>query len=79
MARVEQWSLPMPQAKETVIDGENGFLVPVKAIEELAEAMEKFIIQPSLIESMGQASQKIATEKFDVQKVNETMIEAMGL
>lgn len=68
-----------PGCKETVIDGENGFLVPVKAIEELAEAMEKFIIQPSLIESMGQASQKIATEKFDVQKVNETMIEAMGL
>ena len=68
-----------PGCKETVIDGENGFLVPVKAIEELAEAMEKFIIQPSLIESMGQASQKIAIEKFDVQKVNETMIEAMGL
>lgn len=68
-----------PGCKETIIDGENGFLVPVKSVKELAEAMEKFIIQPSLIESMGQASQKIAIEKFDVQKVNETMIEAMGL
>lgn len=68
-----------PGCKETIIDGENGFLVPVKSVKELAVAMEKFIIQPSLIESMGQASQKIAIEKFDVQKVNETMIEAMGL
>lgn len=68
-----------PGCKETVIDGENGFLVPVKAIEELAEAMEKFIIQPSLIESMGEASKKLAIEKFDVDKVNEVIIQAMGL
>lgn len=68
-----------PGCKETVIDGKNGFLVPVKAVKELVEAMEKFINQPNLIETMGQASQKIAIEKFDVHKVNETMIQAMGI
>lgn len=68
-----------PGCKETVIEGENGFLVPVKAIKELAQAMETFIEQPNLVESMGEASHKIAIEKFDVYKVNETMIQAMGL
>lgn len=68
-----------PGCKETVIEGENGFLVPVKAIKELAQAMEKFIEQPNLIKSMGEASHKIAIEKFDVHKVNEKMIQAMGL
>ncbi|MEI6102805.1 MAG: glycosyltransferase family 4 protein [Methanothrix sp.] len=58
-----------PGCRETVIDGENGFLVPVRNPEALADAMERFILQPELIERMGRASRRIAEERFDVHKV----------
>jgi glycosyltransferase involved in cell wall biosynthesis len=68
-----------PGCRETVIDGYNGYLVPVKAVEELASAMEKFILNPELIVSMGAASRTLAEKKFDVHSVNQAMLQAMGL
>jgi len=68
-----------PGCKETVIDGENGFLVPVKNCELLVNAMEKFILNPELIKSMGKKSRMIAEEKFDVKKVNQQMLQGMEL
>lgn len=68
-----------PGCRETVIDGLNGYLVPVKSVEKLADAMEKFILDPTLIETMGQASRKLAEEKFDVHTVNKFMLTEMGL
>ncbi len=64
---------------EGVLEGENGFLVRVKDVEALAEAMRRFIDDPELIVSMGKRSREIAEEKYDVHKVNEVMINAMGL
>ncbi len=68
-----------PGCRETVIDGENGFLVPVKAIDELADAMLKFIEKPELITQMGSRSRQIAEEKYDVNKVNRIMLKEMGI
>ena len=68
-----------PGCRETVIDGYNGYLVPVKAVEELAAAMERFIVNPALIIEMGKASRQLVEEKFDVDAVNQSMLEAMGL
>lgn len=68
-----------PGCRETVIDGYNGYLVPVKSVDELAAAMEKFITQPDTITTMGAAARKLAEEKFDVNAVNQTMLEEMGL
>ena len=68
-----------PGCRETVIDGYNGYLVPVKAVEELASAMESFIVNPELIIEMGKASRQLVEEKFDVNAVNQSMLEAMGL
>jgi len=68
-----------PGCRETVVDGENGFLVLVKNIDALAEAMERFILQPELIDKMGKRSREIAEEKYDVHKVNAVMLNAMGL
>ncbi|MGP4951406.1 glycosyltransferase family 4 protein, partial [Psychrobacter sp. T6-1] len=42
-----------PGCRETVVEGSNGYLVPVKSVGELAEAMEKLIISPDLITTMG--------------------------
>lgn len=68
-----------PGCRETVIDGYNGYLVPVKAITELVSAMEKFILNPELIVTMGKASRTLAEDKFDVNAVNKAMLEAMDL
>jgi glycosyltransferase involved in cell wall biosynthesis len=69
----------VPGCRETVIDGRNGFLVPVRDADALAAAMLKFIDQPELIATMGQESRKLAEEKFDARRVNAVMIEAMNL
>ncbi len=68
-----------PGCRETVEDGVNGFLVPVKDSKALAEAMERFIKNPALVEQMGRESRRIAEEKYDVHKVNEVINRAMGL
>lgn len=65
--------------RETVLEGRNGFMVPVKNISALEQAMEKLILQPELLQSMGDASLKYVAEKFDVNKVNTTIMKAMGL
>lgn len=68
-----------PGCRETVVDGENGFLVPVKSVDELIVAMQKFIDQPELIVQMGKRSRYIAEVKYDVNKVNEKMLIEMGI
>ncbi|WP_180046480.1 glycosyltransferase family 4 protein [Acinetobacter sp. YH12117] len=68
-----------PGCKETVYDGKNGFKVTVQSVDELYEAMEKIILSPNAIVSMGQFSRKLAIEKYDVNKVNNHMIAEMRL
>jgi glycosyltransferase involved in cell wall biosynthesis len=68
-----------PGCRETVIDGVNGYLVPVKDANKLASAMEKFIVNPELILVMGIKSRQLAIEKYDVHKVTHSMLQAMEL
>jgi glycosyltransferase involved in cell wall biosynthesis len=68
----------VPGCRETVIDGINGFLVPPRDVDGLVAAMERFIRQPDLIITMGQASRKLAEERFDVHKINAIILQAMG-
>ncbi|NMG16643.1 glycosyltransferase family 4 protein [Aromatoleum bremense] len=68
-----------PGCRETVVDGDNGFLVPVKAVEELAAAMLRFIEDPVLVARMGARSRRIAEEKYDVHRVNAVMLAEMGI
>ena len=68
-----------PGCRETVEAGQNGFLVPVKDAGALANAMERFILEPDLIQKMGKRGREIAEEKYDVRKVNAVIMKAMGL
>ena len=68
-----------PGCRETVIEGENGFLVPVKSVDALVEAMQRFIDNPDLAAKMGQRSRQIAEDKYDVHKVNAVMLREMGI
>lgn len=68
-----------PGCRETVIDGENGFLVPVQSVDALAEAMAYFITDPTLAARMGHRGRQLAEDKYDVHKVNAVMLKEMGL
>lgn len=68
-----------PGCRETVIDGENGYLVPVKSVDALVAAMRRFIDNPGLAARMGQRSRQIAEDKYDVHKVNAVMLREMGI
>ena len=66
-----------PGCRETVTEGDNGFLVPIKDAHALAEAMLKFIEAPELISQMGQRSRLLAEQKYDVHIVNQQMLKDM--
>ena len=68
-----------PGCRETVVDGENGLLVPVRDVDALAAALTRFIDDPALAARMGAASRRRAVEKYDVHKVNAAMLEEMGI
>jgi glycosyltransferase involved in cell wall biosynthesis len=68
-----------PGCRETVDDGVNGFLVPVRDVKALMAAMLRFIENPDLIESMGQQSRRMAEERFDVHRINAKLLEVLGL
>ena len=68
-----------PGCRETVTNGDNGYLVPVKSVTALAEAMLKFLDAPEQVEKMGHRSRNIAIEKYDVHKVNANMMKEMGI
>jgi glycosyltransferase involved in cell wall biosynthesis len=68
-----------PGCRETVDHGKNGFLVPVKSVDGLVSAMQRFIDDPMLACRMGSRSRQIAEEKYDVHKVNEAMFREMGI
>lgn len=65
--------------RETVIDGKTGFLVPTKDPVALARAMARFTEEPALATTMGMAARAYAEEKFDVNKVNKVIMNALGL
>ena len=68
-----------PGCRETVVDGANGFLVPVKSVDALAAAMLRFADEPGLAQRMGASSRAMAEDRYDVHKVNAVMLRAMGL
>lgn len=68
-----------PGCRETVVDGMNGYLVPVRDPEALAAAMRRFIVDPSIIEPMGGASRQLAEERFDVHVQNRKLLAFMNL
>ncbi|MGA9582252.1 MAG: glycosyltransferase family 4 protein [Allosphingosinicella sp.] len=68
-----------PGCRNTVVDGENGFLVPVGDSEALYRAMRRFVEEPALAVRMGGKSLRIVQEKFDVNKVNAAILEGTGL
>ncbi|WP_371192561.1 glycosyltransferase family 4 protein [Glaciecola sp. SC05] len=68
----------MPGCRETVLDGENGFLIPPNSSVDLCKILERFLAEPNLISEMGIKSRKRAVDKYCVNKVNKRMIELIN-
>lgn len=69
----------MPGCRETVVDGENGFLVKPRDAVSLANALEKLAANRELLKSMGQHSLALARNRFDVNLINRKLLAAMEL
>lgn len=68
-----------PGCRETVREGVNGLLVPPRDAGALAAAIRRFAVEPGLAERMGEASLRIARERYDVAKVNAAMLRLLAL
>ncbi|GED49149.1 glycosyltransferase family 4 protein [Carnobacterium maltaromaticum] len=68
-----------PGCKETVNNGENGYLVKMKNVEELTEKIIYLLNNKDVLETMSINSFKICKDKFDVEKVNNVILKTMNL
>lgn len=68
-----------PGCRETVIDGQNGFLVPKWDANALAEKMIYFIEHPEQVNIMGKESYKLAKEHFDADKINRKLCNILDI
>lgn len=55
--------------RDTVIDGKNGFMIPIKDSDALAEALKKLIDDSELRQTMGRNAREFAVSKFDIKDV----------
>ena len=70
----------VPGCRETVIHKKNGLLVPVKNYIALANAMMKLLNEKNeTIEKMAYESYLIAKNKYEINKVNQSILNIMSL
>ena len=69
----------VPGCRETVVEGVNGLLVPERNADALAQAMRSLADDAGSRVRMGDASRQIAIEKYAVDKVNNALMEHLGL
>jgi glycosyltransferase involved in cell wall biosynthesis len=65
--------------RDTVVNGENGWLVPTRNVDELASRMIWFIENTEQWQRMANNSRKMVEDKFNVKQVNEAISHIMGL
>ncbi len=68
----------VPGCKETVINKENGFLIPSKNVNILIEKMSWFINNKDKIPKMGKKSRNLVEKKFSTEKVNNKFIKLLS-
>jgi glycosyltransferase involved in cell wall biosynthesis len=69
----------VPGSRETVDERVNGCLVEPGNADELAGAMESFLMRPDLIPAMARASRLKAERKFDVRDVNASWFKILEI
>jgi glycosyltransferase involved in cell wall biosynthesis len=69
----------VPGCRDVVTNGVNGWLVPVKNADALANALETLITNSELRSKMGNAGRQIAMNDFGTAKVNKETLEVYNL
>ncbi len=64
---------------ESIQRGSNGYLVRPRDVAALASALGRFLSSPEEIDEMGAASRRLAESLFDVDRVNERILQAMRI
>jgi glycosyltransferase involved in cell wall biosynthesis len=59
----------VPGCREIVVNDQNGYLVPARDPQSLAEALAILLSDTGLCESMGKAGRKLVLEEFDEKSV----------
>ena len=68
-----------PGCRETVVEGVNGLLVPVRDTNALGDAMCKLYAAPEMVAEMAHAGRKIAEERYDARLVARDIMHHAGL
>lgn len=69
----------VPGCRETVVNGETGYIVPLKHPQKLASAMLALADDKELRLKMGVAARKFCQNKYAINKVNCSLISHLGL
>ena len=59
----------VPGCRDAVLDGETGILVGVKSSVALAEGIERLLLSPDLVKTMGEQGRQLAVSLFDIKQV----------
>jgi len=75
--------LPVVSTKSTgpeslIVDGETGYLHPLKDVEGLSQSVVHLLSDPGLREAMGQAGKKRVEQQFSLDTLVEQLIAAWG-
>lgn len=65
--------------RDTVVNGENGFSVPVGNVDELAEKVIWCIEHPVEVEQLGKNARLFAEENFDQKKINTNILSTIQI
>lgn len=68
----------VPGCKETIVNNENGFLIPSKNISSLVEKITWFINNKKEIYRMGKNSRTLVIERFSSEKIDKKFIELLS-
>jgi len=63
-----------PGAREMVVPGQNGELIPPCDIKALAQALLKMVDSAQTLADKGAASRNLAVSRFEVGKINQQII-----
>lgn len=69
----------MPGCRETVVDGENGLLVPPRDADALSAAMQRLADDPSMRARMGVQSRALCERRFEVGDVTRALLDHLSL
>ena len=67
-----------PGCREPVVDGVNGFMIPVKDTQTLAERMLTLAQDPELLHTMSDGAYATCKERFEVSIINRQMREVLN-